>query len=949
MPGISIGSNGNQEKGGKMRIKKQVLSLLALVLFFSMLAYGQVKEKGEISGLVTDEEGGPLPGATATLTGPNLFQKSLAVTTDARGIFRFAFLNPGTYAVEISLEGFGPVKYSSILVAAGRTTPIQAKMAPSKLEKELTVVAKTPLLETKTPQISVNFDNILVQNTPNSRNFIDIVNATPAINDNDAYGESGNVSWGGGGVYLARGSMTTSFKINSVDVSNPQYGLTYVNPIYETIEEVQITSIGASAEYGDFVGASVNIVTKSGSNDFHGALSGNYTGNFLYAKNATAHPEYAYQIDWAYSSEVAAILSGPIIKEKLFFSLAGGFAGLKTRYKGSANWELQNRPRGYGKFDYRMNDKNTLSLMLNINPSQHQNYGLWAPLYSASTAFTENLAMNAIYASWNSILSSKSYFYVKFAGYKDHIKWDPLNPGIPQYVDSSTYAAYGGSQLVRNVYSSRWSINTQLSYYADEFLGMNHEFKLGVEYDRAQAGEQRQFAGGGYLYSIPYGGFTMWQAFTGGGQDNLGILKTPRAYIQDNVKVNKHLYLNLGLRYERPALSARFFSGDVVNFNVLSPRLGFSYDIAGDATTIVRGSFGIYYNQPLTGTYYYCLPGNEDEFVYNLMLPTEAFNPTFQNIQNRLAQIAQPQNLVGVYSYGTPVPVDPNLKLNGSDVFSLGFERQLGNNFALEVNYIYKRGINRYQIKSLTQHTYVPYQWTDPWLGHTITLWQQTDRNPDTQLLFANSTWEKTEHHFIELILRKNPTKTWAMMFSYVYQHSMSNMSGLGGNDLFGFPDYNVDTDPQYYQNPLQWGRQWMHEHQFKLITTYFGPWGLNLSGDFHVMSGQPWAPEISSYYIPAQFRPYRSIGSPTILLEQRGSHSAPLSAIMNLRVGKVFKIRGTDLEFQFDIFNALNGKYYYRTISTPWSVYSDGTSAYGQPSSLFAPRNSRINITWRF
>jgi len=670
-----------------MRFKKQILIMLSLLLFLSFLAYGQVKEKGEISGMVTDEEGGPLPGAAVTLTGANLFQKSLAVTTDARGVFRFAFLNPGTYTVEISLQGFGAVKYSSILVGAGRTTPIQAKMVPSKLEKEVTVVAKTPLVETKTPQVSVNFDNFIVQNTPNSRNFIDIVNATPAVNDNDAYGESGNVSWGGGGVYLARGSMTSSFKINSVDVSNPAYGMTYVNPIYETIEEVQITSIGASAEYGNFVGASVNIVTKSGSNDFHGSLSGNYTGNFLYANNATKHPDYDYQIDWDYNSEIAAILSGPIIKEKLFFSVAGGFASLRTKYKTGTNWEVQNRPRTYGKFDYRMNDTNTFSMMLNVNPSQHKNYGLWGPLYAASTAFTENLAMNAIYASWNAILSSKSYFYVKFAGYKDHIKWDPVNPGVPQFVDGSNYAAYGGSQLERKIYSSRWSINTQLSYYADEFLGMNHEFKLGVEYDRAQAGEQRQFSGGGYLYTVPYGGTTIWKAYTGGGQDNLGIIKTPRAYIQDNVKVNKHLYLNLGFRYEHPALSARFFSGDVVKFSILSPRLGFSYDIGGDAMTVVRGSFGTYYNQPLTGTYFYSLPGNDDESIYSLVLPTDAFNATDQNIKDRLALVAQPQNLVVVYKYGTPIPVDPNLKLNRSDVFSIGFARQLGNDFAVEVNY----------------------------------------------------------------------------------------------------------------------------------------------------------------------------------------------------------------------------------------------------------------------
>jgi hypothetical protein len=923
--------------------------MLALVLIFSALGYGQVKEKGEISGTVTDDQGVALPGAQVVLTGANLFQKSLATTTDANGVFRFVFLNPGTYSAEISLQGFDTMKFSSILVAAGRATPIQAKIAPSKQQKEVIVVAKTVLVETKSPQISVNFENVIVQNVPNSRNFIDIVNAAPAINDNDAYGEAGNVSWGGGGVYLARGSMTSSFKINSVDVSNPAYGMTYVNPLYETIEEVQITSIGASAEYGNFVGASVNIVTKSGTNQFHGALSGNWTGNFLYATNLSKHPDYEYQVDWAYNSEAAAILSGPIIKEKLFFSIAGGFAGLKTKYKTGEIWETQNRPRTYGKLDYRMNNTNTFSMMLNINPSNHTNYGLWGPLYALSTAFTENLAMNAIYASWNSILNTKSYVYVKFAGYKDHINWNPTNPGIPQYVDGSNYAAYGGSQTERKIFSSRWSINSQLSYYADEFLGMNHEFKLGVEYDRAQAGEWKEYSGGGYLYSVPSGNNTIWQGSTGGGLNNLGIIKTPRAYIQDNLKVNKNLYLNLGLRYEHPALSARFFSGDVTKFNILSPRLGFSYDIKGDATTVIRGSFGIYYNQLLTGTYYYCLPGNADKSVYVLELPTESFDPTAQNIEDRLALVTQPQNLVSVYSYGTPVPVDPKLKLNGTNVFSMGFARQLGNNFAVEVNYIYKKGMNRYQIKSLAQHTYSPYEWTDPWLGDTITLWQQTDSNPDNQLLFTNSTWEKTQHHFIEFILRKNPTNKWAMMLSYVYQNSKSNMSGLGSNDLFGYPDYNVDTDPQYFQNPLQWGRQWMHAHQLKLITTYFGPWGINLSGDFHLMSGQPWAPEISPYNIPAESRPFRSIGSPSILLEQRGSHGSPLSAIMNLRIGKAFKIRASTLEFQFDIFNAFNGKYYYRVITQPWRVYQDGTSAYGQPSSLFSPRNSRINIAWRF
>ncbi|MGD0625023.1 MAG: TonB-dependent receptor [Thermodesulfobacteriota bacterium] len=930
---------------------KKTLSLLFLALVFSALGYGQVREKGEISGTITDEMGAPLPGVAVTLTGANLFQKSLAANTDANGSFRFEFLNPGTYMVEMKVQGFATLQFTSILVSAAKTTPIHAKMVPSKLVGEVTVVAKTPLLETKTPQVTINFDSITVQNLPNSRNFIDVVNATPGVNDNDAYGESGNVSGVYHGVYLARGSMTSTFMINSVNVSNPAYGLTYVNPIYETIEEVQITSIGATAEYGDFLGAAVNIVTKSGTNNFHGSLSGNYQGQFLYATKITKHPDYNLQYDWKYNAEVTGLLSGPIIKDKLFFSFAGGYSGVKQRVIGTTvPWLEQDRPRGYGKLDYRMNNTNTFSLMLNINPVHQPNTGLFGALYAASTAFTEDLRDDTIFASWNSILSSKSYLYVKFAGNQDHINWDPVTPGVPQYVDGSNNAGYGGSQQTFKNFAKRWSVNSQLSYYAEEFLSMSHEFKVGVEYDRARWGENIAYSGGGYLYSIPYDAqSTYWVALVGGDLNVVATTATPRAYIQDNLKVNKHLYLNLGLRYEHPVLRTNGIPGDVTKFNILSPRLGFSYDIKGDATTIIRGSFGIYYNQLLLGTYTNSMPGNTNKYEYGSLLPTEAFNPTFQNIESQLALVAQPGNLLATFPMATPVPVDPNLKPDGTNVFSLGFERQLGNDFAIELNYIYRRGINRYQIKSLTQHTYVPYQWTDPWLGHNITLWQQTDRNPDTQLLFTNSTSEKTEGQFIEFVLRKTPTKRWTMMFSYVFQNTKNNIGGTGSLDLYGTPNYNVDTDPQYYSNPLQWGRSWMHEHQFKLVTTYFGPWGINLSGDFRVMSGQPWAPEISASYIPRADRPYRSIGSPSILLEQRGSHNSPMSAIMNVRIGKVFKLRGTTLNLAFDIFNALNGEYYYRVNTQPFKKYSDGTSAYGQPSTLFPGRNSRFNIIWSF
>jgi hypothetical protein len=312
-----------------MRIRKVYgfLCVVAMLLVLSVSAYAQGEQKGEISGVVVDEQGTPLPGVAVTLTGEKLFQKSLSMVSNDRGFFRFLNINPGIYALEFSVSGFTSVKIASVQVSVGKTTPVEAKMVPAALTSEVQVVAAAPLVQTKTPQITSNFNEIQVENTPTSRHFIDIVNAAPGVFDNTAYGASGNVSWGGGGIYLARGSMTSSFRLNGVDVSDPSIGYTTLNPIYESIEEVQVTGIGASAEYGSFVGAAINIVTKSGTNKLHGSATAVYADSKTFYANYNKINEqqyYNYAYYWKHDYEGTFTLSGPIVKEKLFFAVAGG-------------------------------------------------------------------------------------------------------------------------------------------------------------------------------------------------------------------------------------------------------------------------------------------------------------------------------------------------------------------------------------------------------------------------------------------------------------------------------------------------------------------------------------------------------------------------------------------------------------------------------------------------
>lgn len=931
-----------------MKLKaKFVLAFFISFILLSLIALAQIQEKGEIAGAVIDEQGAILPGATVTLRGEKLFQKAISVASNERGAFRFLNLTPGAYTLEVSLPGFNPLELSNVRVSVGKTTSVQAKLTVTKLKEEVTVVATARLIETKTPQLATNFDNIQITNTPTrTRNFEDIMNAAPGFYDDSGFGAGGNNGWAG----LAIGSSTTAFQLNGVDVGKPDYGYSTVNPLYETIEEIQVIATGASAEYGNFTGASVNVVTKSGTNNFHGSLTMAYTGGPGWFADNSGGLINLKPDTYKYDVPISGTFSGPLIKEKLFFCLGAGYEDFDYKRKGgSPFYESNEKQQYYAKVDWLVNNKNTVTLLWNGNPVSIKNRHVLDG-WQASTGYDFPMTMNTVFASWNSTLGPNTFMYVKFAGYKDNITKHMYDPSDPMYYDESNDVYYGGYYEMMRDYSQRAQVNAALTHYADNFLKASHEFKVGVEYEKSQAGEWRQYTGGGYFQSYNYpDGTTFWFAEKWAGRDNLGKVNRFCTFAQDDVQIGKKFFLNLGLRFENPQLTARYYSGTLAKFNILSPRVGFSYDLAGDARNVFHASYGRYYNKPLIGTFYRADPGNNDYYIYETYLPTAAVDTSSSGLQSMFAFLTQPQFLAFTQTQGTPVAIDPHLKVNNTDVFNVGFEKQLGADFALSVDYIYKKDRDRYQYTSsnAANHIYSARQWTDPWLHNTITVWDQVDDLSDDSLTLTNSKFEKKIHNLVMVVLRKQPSKHWAMVFSYFYQNSKGNTPGLDGEqDTFGDSYINFDTDPEYYKNPLQYGPVWERLHQIKLLMTYFGPWGLGFTADFRIMSALKWDTEVSSKF--AQLS--RDYGYVTLFLDPRGSHEPPPSYTLNLRVAKSFKLRATHLELQFDVFNLFDSNYYYRVGTTPYGVYyPSGISSYGKPTSLFPPRTARIGLTWRF
>ena len=924
-------------------IKK--ISLILIILFIStLLSFSQVNMKGGIEGVVVDENDEPLPGVTVTLTGEKLFQRSLSTVATVKGIFRFYNLNPGTYDLEFSLTGFNTQKIVDVNVNVGKTTTVKAILKYAKIKEEVDVIAEAPLIETKTSQVSTTFTTQKLENLPtSSRHVLDLIDAVPGINDKGAYGAGANYDsrpWGETGTSLsyAQGSITSTIRLNGVDVSNLDSGNTFANPNYDTIEEVQVIGIGATAEYGQFTGATVNIVTKSGSNKFRGGLSFYYSDSNLRGDNSGGIEDLRPG-DLKYNPEFTGYLGGPIIKEKLFFFMAAGYKTRKHKIFGAPDYDILKQPNFQIKFDWVLNNKNTITAMINTDPLEQENLGL-RPGSGPEIAMNKILGITTWYGAWQSILSERTLLNIKYAGFTGKYNDTPVSPDASSFTNYGTGRQYRSYGFFENRKPLRHEGHISLTQYADDFLNASHEFKFGVEYARSSWDDKYGQTGEAMMWAFPYGNYlgvtalTNYQVHT--------IVKSERisAYVQDNILIGSNITLNLGIRYDNPKLIDPSV-GTIHKFPSFSPRLGISYDITGDAKNVLHFHYGRYRNKLTSYAFSRALSrGITDWIYYELNVPLD-----FEYSESFVDEIVQPENYAYTIGMGEdPWEIEEGTKLPRTDVFNLGFEKQLWRDFVLSIDYIHKRDGDILMRDTRTQHTYQQEEWTDPWFGNTLTVWKQTDTLPDVWY-HANSKIAKRRHHFLTISFRKRPVGNWSILASFTYQNSKGNADNSEGATQ-GL-SYGVwDSNPNYSENPLEWGNlSWSRPYQFKLLATYLLPWGISISGDVRILSGNFFNPWIRS----------RTIGlggnSRVTLIAQRGHWQHPSSEFFNLRLAKSFGIGDSSkIELIADILNVFNGDDGWWYYDYPWDVYPLAQEpAFGEPRFLIPPRNLRLGIRWIF
>ena len=264
----------------------RVCALVLSVLLASSAASAQVSSTtGSINGKVTDNTGGVLPGVTVTASSPSMQGTRTDVTNEA-GEYRFPAVAPGVYKLVYELAGFGTVNREGVQVGLGFTATVNTEMGVATLQETVTVSGESPVVDVSTTTTASNFGEERLSALPNARDFWTVLAASPAIvvTRIDVGGSAAGTQTGYA-VYDTKEDQHRPMVEGIVNTEGTGAAGFYYD--YGSIDEVAVQTKGHTAEM-PWPGVWSNFVSKSGGNQFHGKLYGDYQSKGIQRENIPA-------------------------------------------------------------------------------------------------------------------------------------------------------------------------------------------------------------------------------------------------------------------------------------------------------------------------------------------------------------------------------------------------------------------------------------------------------------------------------------------------------------------------------------------------------------------------------------------------------------------------------------------------------------------------------------
>lgn len=852
-------------------LKAVLVQWMILPLLVSIFAIPTMAQtfRGTILGTVTDEAGLVIDNAKVSARNLNTGITRSTVSNGA-GDFSIPELPIGTYQVTVEKDGFQTSTVSDLLVEIAGERRVDISLKAGQVEQAIVVTANVPLVDTTSNNTGGLFNGEIVTKVPvNGRDFTKLLTISSGTNGDPS---GATDSPGSFGLFTANGNRgrANNYLLDGTDINDGYRNLPAINeagvfgtpatilPVESIAELAVLTNF--AAEYGRNSGAIVNIVTKSGTNEFHGSVFEFFRNDKLDARNffnTKPDQQTAFR-----NNQFGFALGGPIVKNKTFFflnyegqrervgltSLArvpdpreiavlGGpknpiIAGILARNP----WPTPNRPvplfdptpnlstttRALNdidsfivKIDHQLTEKDQLTGRYYLGDSDQSfplailSGGILPGFNTTTPTRVQVVSLSYLHIVSNTQVNEARFGFNRFreSFFPQDNDFNPnsigLNTGVTNprdfglpFIRIRNDPSLGSAiaPIGSNLSLPRGRIDTNyqlLDNYSIKFT--RHDVKFGVEYRRTfvngffDAGYRGRidFASlQDFLNGVPSGGRSAsGDSQRGTFQNSVGF------FAQDSFKIKPNLTLNYGLRYdyfgvlgeERDRLSSfdptrglvqvgkeldKLYERDLNNF---SPRFGLVYDVQGKGKTVIRASYGVFYDS-----------FSQDFFVgqlpFNTFNPGPAYNPVGASPVlfsfSTVSKLTPGVPVFTGFSDSDAFSVDKRMRTPYVQNYNINIQQQLFKNTVLEVGYVGTQGRKLYRYRDINQPA-----------NPAVTTARPFDNGPFTPsggtFFYVNQleTTAASNYNSLQLALSVRDLKGLNVSVDYTYSHAIDNAS----------------------------------------------------------------------------------------------------------------------------------------------------------------------------
>jgi hypothetical protein len=901
-----------------------LLSLAIALLLVPSFGFAQTSANtGAIMGTVTDTSGGVLPGVTVTVTSPN-FQGSRTAVTDAKGDYVLPLLPPGTYKAEYSLTGLKTVVQTGIGVNATVSTKQDAKLSLG-VSETMTVSANRIVVDpTQTTQQQAFKEDHLKYAAigQQGRSYQSVLSQAAG-----SAGPNGTTGPGGGGNPQVFGSNIgqNQFRFDGLNATDPVTHTFGTNFAFDAIQEISVQTAGYEAEYGKATGGVVNVITKSGGNNFSGTADVRLSNQHMISRGHKHQEANASALAFDRSTQIfknwgpQATLGGPIQQDKLWFFVSG---------QRIHNHIQPPNVNGFAPGDRQFIGYNTFS-KLTATLTPNQTWGLkytynpaLIPFASQSSSVKPEAdrdqyqTTRAYNATWDAVLSSQWLANVQVGRWLEFLKSSPHSGDLTTtgWIDRSTGISSVNFTNVQEGDRDRDELQASTSYF---WKGAGtHQFKVGTDIDKSLFTRLNYtngtpidptmcnpvYPGGsianpnvpaptGQPGNLPCGAIfrptngTLGTNATSPGSNALFdvITQIPQLdfksnskafYAQDEWKPLDKFTVKLGLRYDTQAFK-RETGENAVTLSKYQPRIGFAYDFFNNANTVVHGHWG--------------------RFMDDNGLTLSSYLANSAAVTTRYAWSVPLQRFLWQLTAGgaTGNALDPTLKPTYADETNLGITQRVTKDSSIDVTGIWKQSKDIFEDSCLNGTC----------IGDTR-FWMTNHPGGQDNVLKQKYTGVVTKYEW-------HPT--WGnVLGSYTWSKSLGSIEYTqnAGSDFDTFP-VNFINRYGYLSDDAR--------HRFKLDGYVRAPFGFILGANWYWDSGTPYnvtatCPNTANATLSAicPFYPglppvNANLESGTIFVEQRGSRRLPHYKQLDMEVRRNFTFGGQTVSLIGSVFNVMN------------------------------------------